>query len=178
MLNNNVEETLVQHKLWIKSKKSQGACADFSGIDLSGIDLSQSDLRGANFSGANLTGANLCSAWFDYANFSGANLSDAKLKCADLRGANLKGANLQGACLYDAIISKVKGLQNVSWIVPGCLVELNLQLFEEFPQGTIAMIIQNNKEEKTFDMLVENQILRDISDWVKFCGLSRVTSLK
>ena len=108
----------------------------------------------------------------------------ANLKNADLRGAVLSGAYLSGAYLKDAT-----GLPNVSWIIPGCLVHLNNIMdhifydgfylekedkWENFVQDSLGFFIQDNPTEGTFDMLVEDRIIRNIPDWVKYSGLKPV----
>ena len=57
--------------------------------------------------------------------FAGKGGKRANLSGADLTGANLWDANLRGANLTDAI------LPDISWIIPGCLVQLN-QIIIEF----------------------------------------------
>ena len=169
-----LKEILGQHKLWIETNKVQGKRAELSVADLSGAYLWRANLTDANLSRANLTGANLCCA-----NLEGANLYRADLTGADLEGANLTGANLYCANLEGAI------LPDISWVIPGCLVQLNkLKYFpfylakedkyENFVQDSIGFFIQNNEEEKTFDMLVEDQIIRGIPDWVKYSGMKQV----
>ena len=102
-----------------------------------------------------------------------ANLEGADLSVANLHGANLQGANLQGAILPD-----------ISWVIPGCLVQLNRincsfylekeNKFKNFVQDSLGFFIQDNPIEKTFDMLVEDKIIRGIPDWVKYTGLKPV----
>ena len=100
---------------------------------------------------------------------------------AILTGAHLQGANLYGAILTDAI------LPDISWIIPGCLVQLNRikyngfwlmkeAKYENFVQDSFGFIIQNNSEEETFDMLVEDRIMRNIPDLVKYSGLRQIAS--
>ena len=154
MKTSELNKTLERHQLWIETKGVQGERAD---------------LRVANLEGANLGGANLRYAKLGYANLIGANLIGANLE-----GANLEGANLEGAV----------GLPNVSWIIPGCLVQLNnfkygFYLEKEdklvnFVQDSFGFFIQNNGEEGTFDMLVEDRIIRNIPDWVKYSGLKKL----
>ena len=65
-----------------------------------------------------------------------------------------------------------------------CLVQLNNILYgfylakdgkrENFAQDSLGFFIQDNREEKTFDMLVEDRIIRDIPDWVKYSGLKQI----
>jgi len=114
---------------------------------------SRADLHGANLWGADLTGANL--------------------ERANLRGAYLHRANLTGAILPD-----------ISWIIPGCLAQLNQISYsfylkkenkhENFIQDSLGFFIQNNPEEGTFDMLVGDRIIRNIPDWIKYSGMSKI----
>ena len=151
-----LKEILEQHKLWIDGKG--GKCAD----------LEDTNLTGANLIGANLTDANL----------TGANLRAASLWGANLTDANLTGTILWGANLTDAI------LPDISWIIPGCLAQLNKIKYtfylakdgkrENFIQDSLGFFIQNNSEEETFDMLVEDRIIRNIPYWVKYTGLRQI----
>ena len=151
MKTSELNKTLERHQLWIETKGVQGERAD---------------LRVANLEGANLGGANLRYAKLGYANLIGANLIGANLE-----GANLEGANLEGAV----------GLPNVSWIIPGCLVQLNENMhgfylkkenkLVNFGQDSFGFFIQDNREEKTFDMLLGDRIIRNIPHWVKLSGL-------
>ena len=135
---------------------------------LDGKGGKRADLRDAN-----LRDANLICAKLTYANLSGADLWGANLTGADLSGANLSGANLSGAILPD-----------ISWIIPGCLVQLNKILYafylekdrkhDSFIQDSLGFIIQNNSEEETFDMLVGDRIIRNIPHWVKYTGLRQI----
>ena len=159
METSKLNHILEQHKLWVETKGKQGVCAD----------LSYAYLKGANFSGANLMGADL----------EGANLTRANLQGANLEGASLTGAYLWGADLKDAV-----GLPNVSWIIPGCLVRLNQIKYDgfylekegwvNFVEDSLGFFIQNNPIEKTFDMLVEDRIIRGIPYWVKYSGLKQI----
>ena len=79
-----LNEILANHKLWIDSNSKYGNHANLSGADL----------RGADLNGANLNDANL-----HYANLNDANLSGANLNGANLSDANLHGANLDYSCL-------------------------------------------------------------------------------
>ena len=107
-----------------------------------------------------------------------ANLTGADLRCANLTGANLTDANLTDANLTGVI------LRDISWIIPGCLVQLNqikynFPLYKEvkydnFVQDSFGVFIQDNREEKTFDMLAGDRIIRNIPDWVKYSGLKQV----
>jgi hypothetical protein len=165
-----LNEILKQHRVWIDGKG--GSRADLKGADLRGSDLTGANLMDANLYDANLTGANL----------SGANLIRANLTHANLTRANLSGANLRGANLTDMI-----GLPHISWIIPGCLAQLNKitygfylakdRKYDNFVQDSIGFFIQDNVEEKTFDMLVEDRVIRGIPDWVKLFGLKQIESV-
>ena len=152
---------LEQHRLWLAGKGGSRA------------DLKNADLRGANLEDADLTGANLYRA-----NLTGANLRDAYLTGANLGSAYLTGAYLAGAKLAGAI------LPDISWIIPGCLAQLNQISYsfylkkenkhENFIQDSLGFFIQNNPEEGTFDMLVGDRIIRNIPDWIKYSGMSKI----
>ena len=127
-------------------------------------------IDGKGGSRADLTGANLIGANLNRADLWGANLWGANLSGADLNCANLTGAILSGAILPD-----------ISWIIPGCLVQLNhvscgfFYLEKErkwgnFVQDSFGFIIQNNPKEGTFDILAGDKIMRNVADWVKYSG--------
>ena len=158
--------------------------AFLTGADLRGSSLTGADLTGAYLKDADLTGAYLHRANLTGANLTGANLTgetcltDANLEGANLTGASLTGASLEGANLSGAI------LPDISWIIPGCLAKLNQiscpfylekdKKYDNFIQDSLGFFIQDNREEKTFDMLVEDRIIRDIPDWLKYTGLKQV----
>ena len=165
-----LKEILDQHQLWIDSEGKQGALAHLLCENLKGANLRDADLRVATLSGVDLTGANL---------------TKADLRNANLSGSNLSGANLSGADLHNAYLHGTIGLPDISWIIPGCLVQLNrikdngIWLIKEikwvnFVQDSIGFIIENNTAEGTFDMLVGDKIIRNIYHWVKYSGLSKI----
>ena len=174
METSKLKEILDQHKLWFETNGMQGERANLKDANLYCANLEGADLSVANLSGANLCYANLCYAKLEYADLWDANLSDANLTGASLTGANLTRANLTGAI----------GLPNVSWVIPGCLAQLNRincsfylekeNKFKNFIQDSLGFFIQDNPIEKTFDMLVEDKIIRGIPDWVKYTGLKPV----
>ena len=161
MEQSKLKEILEQHRLWIDGKGGKRA-----------------NLCGANLTDANLTDANLMGADLRGSSLMGADLEDADLICADLEGANLRGANFTGADLTNTI------LPDISWIIPGCLVQLNqikysFPLYKEvkydnFIQDSFGFVIQNNEEEGTFDMLLGDRIIRGIPHWVKYSGLKQI----
>ena len=180
---------LEQHKLWVETKGKQGVCVDLRGAILKNADLNCAELNGANLTDANLyyanlyyanlPDANLTGADLRYANLTGAELNGAELNGAELNGADLRGADLRGANLRGAV-----GLPNVLWVIPGCLVRLNHvkcgfylykeSKYENFVQDSFGFFIQDNPIEKTFDILVEDRIIRNIPDWVKYSGLNQI----
>lgn len=174
MEKSKLKEILASHKLWIKSNGMQGE----------GANLYRANLGGANLGGANLTGANLINANLRGANLINANLINANLNGAYLSDANLSDANLTGAYLGGAILTNAI-LPDVSWIIPGCLVQLNQikygfylnnSKWEDFVQDSFGFIVQNNGAEGTFDMLPGDRIIRNIPDWVKYSGLKQIAS--
>jgi len=74
-----LNEILANHKLWIDSNSKYG---------------NRANLRGAILNDADLSGANL-----NDANLNDADLSSADLSGATLNDANLRGANLDYSCL-------------------------------------------------------------------------------
>ena len=119
------------------------------------------------------------------ANLTGAYLHGVDLCGANLSGANLLDANLEGAYLWRANLTNAI-LPDISWIIPGCLAQLNnisynFYLEKErkwvnFIQDSLGFFIQDNVEEKTFDMLLGDRIIRNIPDWVKYSGLKQIES--
>jgi hypothetical protein len=169
METSKLKDILDQHKLWLETNGVQGQRAN----------LRDANLRGAILRDANLYNADLRGAILRDANLTGADLGGANLRRANLQGANLTGAYLGGAILTNAI------LPDISWIIPGCLVQLNQikygfylnnSKWEDFVQDSFGFIVQNNGAEGTFDMLVEDRIIRNTPYWVKYSGLKQVLS--
>jgi hypothetical protein len=182
MEQSELKEILEQHKLWLDGRGGERA-------DLGYANLQNANLLGANLKDANLTGANLSYADLKGADLKGADLTRANLKDADLHGANLHGANLyranlHGANLYRANLQGAIGLPDISWIIPGCLAQLNHIKYgfwlekelkrDNFIQDSFGFIIQDNSEENTFDMLAGDRIIRGIPDWVKYSGMNQL----
>ena len=191
-----LKEILDQHRLWIESAGKHGQRANLEYADLGGANLyganlwgaylTRANLRGANLYRADLTGANLKGANLKDANLWGANLWGANLRHANLYAANLTGANLKGANLENADLTGAKDLPDISWIIPGCLVQLNQiscsfylakeDQYDNFVQDSFGFIVQNNTEDGTFDMLLGDRIIRSIPNWVKYSGLKQIAS--
>ena len=188
METSKLKEILEQHKLWLdgKGRKRANLCgANLEGAYLAGADLRGADLRGANLTDANLNCASLYRANLEYANLNDADLTGANLQGATLTGATLTGANLNHANLTYANLEGAI-LPDISWIIPGCLVQLNKNhyafylekegKYDNFVQDSLGFFIQDNVEEKTFDMLAGDRIIRNIPDWLKYTGLRQIAS--
>jgi hypothetical protein len=77
-------------------------------------------------------------------------------------------------------------LPDISWIIPDCLAQLNEfaycfllekeRKWDNFVQDSIGFFIQDNLEEKTFDMLAGDRIIRNIPHWVKYSGSKQVSA--
>ena len=189
-----LKNILKQHKIWLETNGVQGTCASLTGANLQGAYLGGANLQGAylgdaNLSGATLEGATLTDAYLGGANLTVANLSGANLTGAYFHGANLSdlnlhGANLTGADLEGADLSGAIGLPYVYWIIPGCLAQLNQfaygfylekeNKYENFVQDSFGFFIQDNSEEKTFDILAGDRVIRNIPDWIKYSGLKQI----
>lgn len=135
----NLENIIIQSKIYVNNK-TDGLCSmPFSGIylqeahmagiqlqhiglsmanlmlvDLEGANLEGVDLKGANLSITNLTKANLTKAVLEQADLSNANLSGAILKEAMLIKADLTDIDLTEADLTEAILDEqqIIGLEN------------------------------------------------------------------
>ena len=135
---NEIQEILEQHQLWLNN--NGGKRADLRGVDLRGAnlysvqlgnaclslaDLSYANLRNADLHnvslfGANLHEADLHSTDLSCADFGWANLNCTNLSYANLYGADLSDANLSGANLNGAILHNVKYNENTSFFAPQC----------------------------------------------------------
>ena len=93
-MNNNKNNILESHRLWLENKNSE-----------------QPNLRGANLCEADLRGADLCEANLREADLRWSDLREADLREADLRGADLSVANLRGANLCEANLREA----NLRW---------------------------------------------------------------
>ena len=184
-----LKSILASNKLWIESEGKEGTRPNLTGAILTGANLYRANLNGASLHsadlrGANLTGASLWGASLVGADLNGASLTDAHLGGANLTVENLTGANLTGANLEDTNLTGAIGLPYVSWIIPGCLAQLNHIKYgfwlekenkdENFIQDSLGFFIQDNLGKKTFDMLVGDRIIRNIPDWVKYSGMKKI----
>ena len=163
--------------------------ANLTGADLRHVNLYYANLTGAILRDAKLNGANLYNADLRGAILEDANLEDVSFINANLTGANLTGANLTITHFQNASLDSIIGLPDVSWIIPGCLVRLykfrqhffvtkeNKLRNLNFAQDSFGFFIQNNVAEETFDMLVEDRVIRNIPDWVKYSGLKQIESV-
>ena len=91
-----LNEILKQHKLWLDTKGEEGKRADLIGANLEGDNL-----RGADLSGAYLRGTCLVEVDLTGADLRGADLTGALLSHVNLEGANLEGTMLKYVILED-----------------------------------------------------------------------------
>ena len=87
-----LDQILAAHKLWLESSRKRGKRADLQGVNLRGVHL-----QGANLYGVNLRGADLRKTNLYRANLAGANLQEANLEGANLSEVNLGWSNLRRA---------------------------------------------------------------------------------
>ena len=92
-----LEEILRKHMLWLDSDGNVGTRADLRDATLINVSL-----QGANLVRADLAGVDLRSSYLQKADLQAADLSRANLREANLQSANLRGANLREADLRDA----------------------------------------------------------------------------
>ena len=97
MNNNELQEILKNHILWLK--ENGGERADLTDIDLRHANLYSADLRNADLRNADLRNADLYSADLCGADLRNADLQYANLYSADLRNADLRNADLDFSCL-------------------------------------------------------------------------------
>ncbi|MBD3808773.1 MAG: pentapeptide repeat-containing protein, partial [Epsilonproteobacteria bacterium] len=95
-----LNEILALHMIWLKSKGIQGAMAD-----LQGVIIKDANLRSANLKDANLQGAVIYDTDLRGANLEDANLQGVKTRNLLLSGVNLNGANLSRASLIKIDLS-------------------------------------------------------------------------
>jgi len=155
-------------------------CANLRRANLAGINLAKANLSGADLSNADLYGADLSGA-----DLHAAVLSEANIKYAGLFQTNLQNANLYRANLGHSSLSTVIGLPDISWIDSGCLVRLlsiiahgfyvpSTKSFDNFTDGLVGFLLQNNNDNETFDMMAGDRIIRSIPNWVKYSGISKL----
>ena len=149
-----LNQILAMHKLFIDSNSSAGKLARLSGAhlarrNLAGVCLREAYLRGACFSGADLRGADL---------------SNADLGRAEFKGANLLGASLEGSYLA---MADFRGAT-----MPGPEVRVGeVCLFLGSP------VIFMREEGQTLFLLGANGILREVPVWRKWSCLLPYSSL-
>lgn len=102
-----LEEILEKHKLWLESDGYDGERADLSYTDLSGLNLVNANLSRANLRSANMAGADLRLSKLRFSLLSDVNLVGAKLTYANMKFANLERANLGYADLTFASLTTV-----------------------------------------------------------------------
>jgi uncharacterized protein YjbI with pentapeptide repeats len=99
MTQEEVNRRIELHELWLKTSKTEGQLADFSGKDLRLIDFSGKDLRGSIFDKADLRGAR-----FALTNLKDASFFSACLRCVNFEDANARKTNFANADFGCAIL--------------------------------------------------------------------------
>jgi uncharacterized protein YjbI with pentapeptide repeats len=94
-----VNRSLVEHKLWVETVGDRGTRAQFQKHRLPDVDLSDRDLSGAEFADCAMIGMHFSRATLALVNLAGCDLRYSIFDRARLNGANLSGANLTGADL-------------------------------------------------------------------------------
>lgn len=87
-----VDEIIANHELWLQTNGEEGQCASFSNTNISHLDLSKKDLRFADFLN--------CIA--NYANFNESNLSETCFVNAKIFEGKFNKVKLVNANLYEA----------------------------------------------------------------------------
>ncbi|KPA14459.1 Toll-Interleukin receptor domain protein [Candidatus Magnetomorum sp. HK-1] len=113
---NEINEILEKHRIWIESKKEKGEQAifinadlrkfDFSNVALPEANFQEANLQEANFQNANLQKATFREAHLYSVNFKNANLEEADLTEAYLHDTNMQNTNLQSANLERAMLNE------------------------------------------------------------------------
>lgn len=185
MTKTKIKKYIEQHRLWIATSTEQGECAEFL-AERGRPNLVNADFFGQVMAFADFSGAKLMNADLRYAD-----LTCASFYCADMTGANLTGSDLSCANLDGANLTGAIGLPDISWIMPGCMTQLNKIEYNDFwlPKDEMANFVQDSfgvfiedshhhwadgSIGKTFDMLIGGYIMRGIPDWVKYTGLKMV----
>ena len=104
MTQEELNERIAQHKLWLDTESKEGNRFVAPERYLRGVSLVDADLRCASFQGADLRDADLSGAKLRCSNLRGADLRDADLSGVDIRHADLRGADLSGADIRGANI--------------------------------------------------------------------------
>lgn len=177
---------LADHALWLKTDGKQGQRANLKGAVLTRASFAKTDLRCVDLTNADFYGSDLRDA-----NLSGATLSGVNFAHTDLRNANLSGANLEGANFEFAKLDGVIDLPDVSWMQPGCLVQLcnvsysfyctNDTAYRNFEHNGLGVILHlrpvpHALEYTTFDVLTEDEVIRGIPSWVMYTGVKQCTT--
>jgi hypothetical protein len=120
-----IEQILVEHRLYLETEYHQGHRANFSSDDLTGRDFSGLNLRGVKMDRAVHRGANFSRAHLQRANLIGAILQGVRFDRADLSRARLSGANLVSASLFvtPAVARMMNSATRLTGTETSCLIE-------------------------------------------------------
>ncbi|ACL03645.1 pentapeptide repeat protein [Desulfatibacillum aliphaticivorans] len=99
--NEELQQILEQHKLWVESDERKGQCANLQGAELLRVYIGGRDLRGANLSNSYLGGI--------------------RLNGVKLQGADFSGAKIGYGVFTHLDLSKAKGLETCSHFGPSSI---------------------------------------------------------
>lgn len=105
ILDEQLQEIIAQHGLWLSSDGKEGRRANLEGADMRQVDLSGTDLSRAIMREARLERAELSGAVLRETDLTGAKLEYSQMRKTDLTRARLPRANLSRAVLEKAILS-------------------------------------------------------------------------
>jgi len=103
-----LDEILEQHHLWLETEGKEGNRANLSKVNLGNFNLERVNLSKANLKGASLIGANLSQSKLSFANLSEAYMMFTDLSETIMTGTNLEGANLFRANLKGSVFPYAK----------------------------------------------------------------------
>lgn len=105
VLDEQLQEIIAQHGLWLSSDGKEGRRANLEGADMRQADLSGADLSRAIMKEARLERAELSGAVLRETDLTGAKLDYSQMRKTDLTRARLPRANLSRAVLEKATLS-------------------------------------------------------------------------
>lgn len=203
MNQHQIDKMVADHLLWLQNDPNgirfDSINQDLRGLNLAEKNLTKACFPATNVSNFCFHGFSLDNASFQISKLIGADFRDAILTFVDFRDADLTNANLQGADLtganfgmsdtHSAILKNTK-MPDISWLKSGCLVKINEirygfwlevdgvepddQEHVDFSSNSVGIYLKNHsKNDKTFDLLTDNKLIRGIPSWVKYTGLSQ-----
>ena len=106
MKQEELNEILDEHELWVKSCATKGKQADLSGEHLEGLAFDDRALSQASFRGAYLDGTKFIDTILVGVDFEGASLVDTDFSCANAWDANFNNTNCKDALFLSANLTE------------------------------------------------------------------------